>query len=167
MRPRWLAGDAFVFACLIPQPEPSFLVLSVLLSRVLIEPMRTTAIQLWDFVCICSRFSKVYPSHSQTVIATLRHVSPGDEMTDNDYAKDIHGSLPRHCFDCDVLTEALRDMEEQCREAEDDRTREASLAVGKSVDRLLGEEEAYQVKLRELQHRRNCALEVLLKHQSL
>jgi hypothetical protein len=83
-----------------------------------------------------------------------------DRVEEND-------SDSRHCMDCDVLTDALRDMEQQCREAEDDRCRGASLFSNKSFDQLMREEDAYQARLSKLQHRRDCALEVLMKHQSL
>jgi hypothetical protein len=72
-----------------------------------------------------------------------------------------------HCTDCDVLTEALRDLEQQCREAEDGRILEVLWLASKNPNQLLSEENAYLVRIKKLEHRRNCALEVLLKHQSL
>ena len=87
-------------------------------------------------------------------------------MTD-DCLDEEYRAPSRHCTDCDVLTEALRDMEQQCREAEDERFRDISLSSKKSSERLIVEEDAYQARLNKLQHRRDCALEVLLKHQSL
>lgn len=78
------------------------------------------------------------------------------------------GSEPYdQCIDCDVLTEALRDAEEQRREAEDRRNLEVAVGASKNRNQLLCEENAYLARMKKLEHRRNCALEVLLKHQSL
>ena len=88
-------------------------------------------------------------------------------MTDDSYEERTDGPTLRHCTDCDILIDALRDMEQQCREAEDERFRDLSVFSTKSFDRLNFEEDEYQEKLNRLQHRRDCALEVLLKHQSL
>jgi len=73
---------------------------------------------------------------------------------------------PRYCEDCRVLTEALRDMEQQCREAEDGSYREFPSSRG-GIDALTRAEDAYLARLNKLQRRRDCALEVLLKHQIL
>jgi len=67
--------------------------------------------------------------------------------------------LDRHCGDCDVLTDALRNFEQQRRQAEDERWRQP--------DGSDEGDEAYLAKLKALEHLRDCALEVLLKHQSL
>ncbi len=74
----------------------------------------------------------------------------------------------RRCEDCDVLLEALRDAEQQCREFEDAgaRVAERSWAAGFS-DELLQEENDRLARLRKLERRRDCALDVLLKHQRL
>jgi len=72
----------------------------------------------------------------------------------------------RYCEDCLVLTDALRDMEQQCREAEDERYRDLP-NLKRDIDALIREEDAYLAKLCKLQRRRDCALEVLLKHQGL
>jgi hypothetical protein len=58
------------------------------------------------------------------------------------------------CRQCEYLMEALREFEAQCREAEDN----CDLQTG---------EEAYLARLRKLEHRRDCALEVLLRHQAI
>jgi hypothetical protein len=85
---------------------------------------------------------------------------------------EIHGANNRfkpdsiqYCEDCRVLTEALRDMEQQCREAEDERFREIRLRG--DADAVGREEERYIAKLSKLERRRDSALEVLLKHQRL
>ena len=85
----------------------------------------------------------------------------------NDYLNENNEYRPRYCEDCRVLTEALRDMEQQCRELEDGRYRGLSLSSSKTADLLTREEDAYQARLSKLQRRRDCALEVLLKHQGL
>ena len=73
----------------------------------------------------------------------------------------------RQCPECDILLEALRDAEAQCREIEDQRTSEAKLPSHKSYEQRLCDEEKYQAKIKMIERRRDCALEVLLKHQSL
>jgi hypothetical protein len=65
------------------------------------------------------------------------------------------------CGDCQVLMEALRDAEQQCREAEDAK----SIFSIKISEHLLDDEREYFAKIAKLEQRRNCALEVLLKHQ--
>jgi hypothetical protein len=85
----------------------------------------------------------------------------------DDDQEETYEARPRYCEDCRVLTEALRDMEQQCRETEDGRYRGLSLPSSSSVDVLTREEDAYLARLSKLQRRRDCALEVLLKHQSL
>jgi hypothetical protein len=58
-------------------------------------------------------------------------------------------------------------MEQQCREAEDESRIDFSpCSIGDS-DRVTRQEDAYLAKLRKLERRRDCALEVLLKHQGL
>jgi hypothetical protein len=73
----------------------------------------------------------------------------------------------RHCSECEVLTEALRDLEQQCREAEDQRLRVGVFDSSTSYGNLLREEEAYFARIQKLELRRDYALEVLLKHQQL
>lgn len=73
----------------------------------------------------------------------------------------------RHCIDCDVLTEALRDLELQCREVEDNRNIQAASSAQSSFDELLLREVQFVNKLKKLEYRRNCALEMLIKHQRL
>jgi hypothetical protein len=55
----------------------------------------------------------------------------------------------------------------QCREIEDERFLGASFFSGTNTSRLIFEEDAYLARLSKLRRRRDCALEVLLKHQSL
>ena len=69
------------------------------------------------------------------------------------------------CDDCNVLVEALRDAEKQCREAEDERLQHARTT--KSFEAILTEEQQFLAKIKKLEHRRDCALEVLAKHQRL
>jgi hypothetical protein len=89
---------------------------------------------------------------------------------ENDYSdgdlSEGYEEWPRYCGDCRVLTEALRDMEQQCREAEDDHYRDFPISRC-DIDALDRVENAYLAKLSKLQRRRDCALEVLLKHQGL
>jgi hypothetical protein len=85
----------------------------------------------------------------------------------DEYRKDTTETRFRYCEDCRILTEALRDMEEQRREAEDERLRGGSLSPSDDIDALDRANEAYMEKLRKLEHRRDCALEVLFKHQAL
>jgi hypothetical protein len=72
-----------------------------------------------------------------------------------------------YCEGCKILTDALRDMELQCREAEDERTQQASAHSRKSGSQLDYDEETFLTKLAKLERRRDFALEVLLRHQSL
>ena len=87
---------------------------------------------------------------------------------DEDYPEDYENETPRrYCEDCRVLTEALQDMEQQCREAENEGLKENLLYSSSSIDALTNREDEYLAKLNKLQRRRDCALEVLLKHQGL
>jgi hypothetical protein len=86
---------------------------------------------------------------------------------EDDYLAEACGTRRTYCEDCRVLTEALRDMEQQCREVEDGRYLGLSLSSTDSIDRLTREEDVYLERLSKLQRRRDCALEVLLKHQGL
>lgn len=88
-------------------------------------------------------------------------------MTDWNDESDPYQTSARHCTDCEVLTEALRDAEQQCREAEDGRNVEAAVTASTKMNPLLCEENEYLARIKKLEHRRNCALEVLLKHQLL
>ena len=71
-----------------------------------------------------------------------------------------------YCADCEVLTDALRDLEQQRRETQDSRYREV-ISASDSLNHALNGENAYLARMKILERRRNCALEVLLKHQSL
>ena len=72
-----------------------------------------------------------------------------------------------YCEDCRVLTDALRDMEQQCRDTEDERISTASVLSRDGGERFIRDEEDYLAKLWKLQRRRDSALEVLLAHQRL
>jgi len=78
-----------------------------------------------------------------------------------------HGSTNHSCGDCAVLTEALRDIEQQRREAEDEHLLKMATSTNRDAERLSAEDDLHQRKLNKLLRRRDCALEVLLKHQSL
>jgi hypothetical protein len=52
---------------------------------------------------------------------------------------EIVDEVTHRCTDCDILTEALRDLEQQCREAEDERNREIVLCASKKLSQLLRE----------------------------
>ena len=84
-------------------------------------------------------------------------------MIDDEYSE----LNTRHCIDCDVLTETLRDLEEQCREVEDSRNAGAIFSPQKTFDEMLFREEQFVNRLKKLEYRRNCALEILIKHQRL
>lgn len=86
-------------------------------------------------------------------------------MRIDESGSNYEGDQTTYCEDCRILTEALRDMEQQCREAEDERFQEPFRC--RSGEYLGCEENRYLTKLYRLQRRRDCALEVLLKHQSL
>ena len=83
----------------------------------------------------------------------------------DDYA--LETTHDSYCEGCLVLTEALRDMEQQCREAEDESIHGSPISTTCGLEILTRNEEAYLAKLYKLQRRRDFALEVLLKHQSL
>ena len=85
-------------------------------------------------------------------------------MTDDDYGLPMRGSDGEFCGDCELLTEALRDYEMQCREAEDDHMHALCGFAGADVDAV---DDFYLAKIKKLEHRRDCALDVLLKHQRL
>jgi hypothetical protein len=78
----------------------------------------------------------------------------------NDHTDDTRS---RYCEDCRVLTEALRDMEQQCRELEDERFRVSAFRTDLGPDALYREEDEYLANLSKLQRRRDCALEVLFE----
>jgi hypothetical protein len=89
-------------------------------------------------------------------------------MTNNEDESELFEDNSRHCDDCDVLVEALRDNEQQCREAEDERAGiSRCLVKAENPDGSFLEEQAHFAKMKKLEHRRDCALEVLLKHQKL
>ena len=72
----------------------------------------------------------------------------------------------RYCEDCKWLTDAVRDLEQQRREAIDQRNREAASA-SQSFAELVSGEELFISRMKTLDHRRNAALDVLAKHQQL
>lgn len=85
----------------------------------------------------------------------------------HDYLEDASETRFRYCEDCLVLMDALRDMEQQCREAEDEGLHKSSSSYRRENRTLDNQEEFYLAKLGKLQRRRDAALEVLLKHQSI
>jgi len=74
-------------------------------------------------------------------------------MTDYD-EESTNRSRSLLCDQCEYLIDALREFEAQCREVEDKGCREITEAT-------------YFAKLRKFEHLRDCALDVLLKHQKL
>ncbi|PYX94630.1 MAG: hypothetical protein DMG71_11935 [Acidobacteria bacterium] len=108
------------------------------------------------------KFVLGFPKIRWQVTGEITLFFPKGENMNHKYEAEI-----RHCFDCDTLTEALRDLEQQCREAEDKRRCEAVLSLINDYDEMIRDEERYLARIRKLEHRRNCALELLLKHQRL
>ena len=84
----------------------------------------------------------------------------------DDYRHDQQ-EMEFYCEDCRILIDALRDMEDQCREAEDQRLSTASIPSISAMHQTVEDEMLYLGRLEKLQRRRDCALEVLLKHQRL
>jgi hypothetical protein len=72
----------------------------------------------------------------------------------------------RYCENCKWLTEAVRDFEQQRREAMDQYSHDMVLLSKFSGD-LGRSEELFLSKMRTLEHRRDAALDVLAKHQQL
>jgi hypothetical protein len=72
----------------------------------------------------------------------------------------------RYCEDCKWLTEAVRDFEQQRREAMDQYSHDVVILSKFSGD-LVRSEEFFLSKMRTLEHRRDAALDVLAKHQQL
>lgn len=68
------------------------------------------------------------------------------------------------CESCSVLVDALREAERQCREAEDERAVILTTSNG-SLHAGFEHENEFLARIRKLERRRDCALEVLLKHQ--
>jgi hypothetical protein len=85
-------------------------------------------------------------------------------MSEYYWTPQIRGWEEGYCGDCELLTEALRDLEMQCREAENEQIRALSNFCYEDASHM---EENYSLKIKKLEHRRNCALEVLIKHQQL
>jgi hypothetical protein len=84
-------------------------------------------------------------------------------MADYDHLETCDFETP-HCVDCDFLIEALRDLEAQCREAEDQFAVCSTGMTGEQWQRVQSERSA---RLSKLEYRRNCALDILFKHQEL
>ena len=86
------------------------------------------------------------------------------EEEDSDQPSENDGA---YCEDCRVLTDALQDMEQQCREAEDEGVKAHNFSRCADQEAAIRGEEIYLAKILKLQRRRDSALEVLLKHQRL
>jgi hypothetical protein len=71
------------------------------------------------------------------------------------------------CSECNCFLEALRDMEQQCREAENARFRELEARSEMTCEQLIHEGHLYQIRMQTLERRRDYALELLAKHQRL
>jgi len=85
----------------------------------------------------------------------------------HDYLDHASEARFRYCEDCLVLMDALRDMEQQCREVEDESLHASSSLYRRENQTLDNQDELYLAKLGKLQRRRDAALEVLLKPQSI
>jgi len=78
-------------------------------------------------------------------------------MDGNEPESEPYDGNARFCSDCELLTEALRELEAERREAEDQLW----------TQRGQREQELGFAKIARLERRRNCALEMLFKHQRL
>jgi hypothetical protein len=88
-------------------------------------------------------------------------------MTDERNHRFEASSSEFDCSECNYFLDALRDMEQQCREAENSRFRELQCRSEMTYDQLIHEEHVYQVRMQTLEQRRDYALELLMKHQRL
>ena len=88
---------------------------------------------------------------------------------DDGFEEQIVGSgrEPIHCEDCDVLTEALRDIEQQCREVENEGVRLSLESCRGMLEEVLRKENTRMARIRKLRRRRDAALDVLFMHQRL
>ena len=73
----------------------------------------------------------------------------------------------RRCYDCDILVRALRDLEQQCRDVENEQLVNGLIPLSTGSEGWFEKDQQYLAQLREVEHRRNCALEALLRHQRL
>ena len=89
-----------------------------------------------------------------------RQDSYGDDSSDN---SDEVG----YCEECKWLMDAVRDYEQQCREAENQRANDTNLFDQVVTERIVGNETLFLAKIRRLERRRDAALDVLAKHQQL
>ena len=72
-----------------------------------------------------------------------------------------------HCADCSWLMDALREVEKQYREADDELNRKVTLAPSPGSQESSDLARVLEEKILKLKCRRDCALDVLLKHQAL
>ena len=86
---------------------------------------------------------------------------------DDSIIEDSLDSSDGYCEECKWLMEAVRDFEQQRREVEDQRMRDAEASVGKTPEEVVRDEMLFLAKSRKLEYRRNAALDVLAKHQQL
>jgi hypothetical protein len=68
------------------------------------------------------------------------------------------------CESCDLLVTAFRAAERECRIAQDEHAG-IVLVKANNLNRALAKEEDFLRELETLKRNRDCALEVLLKHQ--
>ena len=80
-----------------------------------------------------------------------------------DSARDADGC----CEDCQILTEALQEIEQQRREAERQGPRAEFSSLARQANDYTRDEITYLAKLEKLRRRRDCALEVLFQHQKI
>ena len=77
---------------------------------------------------------------------------------------ELEGLTQYSCDSCTVLVEALREAQQQCRLAEDERS-VVLTASGGGLHAGHEQGDDFRARLRKLERLRDCAMEVLLKHQ--
>jgi hypothetical protein len=86
-------------------------------------------------------------------------------MTLDDYLSGDCGEGFSYCGECEALTDALRDTERLCREAEDRKIRASVAYAGKDSTRLVRDDLEYSAEIRAREQDRNRALDALFSHQ--
>jgi hypothetical protein len=88
-------------------------------------------------------------------------------MTLDDYLSGDYSEVSSYCGECEGLTDALRDTERLCREAEDQQIRASVTYAGKDAARLVRGDLECAAKIRAREQDRNRALDALCSHQRL
>src|SRR5262249_39101645 len=73
----------------------------------------------------------------------------------------------RHCADCRMLIDAVRNLEQQCCDSEKEWACKTSKLSSTNQYELLLEQEKFVTKMKNLEYRRASACERLLKHRRL